>query len=144
MLVPYEHAPSIKYFETRIIENENLNGPPGSTVFSTISVSNTLDDDYKIWLNFYAKKRGQKLVIETVDLKSRTLNLSKNFTDEYFFETESNGIFKASKLVFESLPRESFPKTVTKVDVSVNYRLNDASHTVLFVLDRYEFPAPIH
>ena len=144
MLVRYEHAPSIKYFETGIVEKQNLNGPPGSEVFSSVSVSNTLDDNYKIWINFYAKQTGQKLNFETVDLKSKTINLSKSFSGEYFFETESRGLFRSSLLVFESLPREDFPDTVTEFNVTVVYRLDDSPHTVSFDLERYEFPTPIH
>lgn len=87
---------------------------------------------------------GHEIIIRSVELKSKTLDLKTEFSEPVYIETADGDFFDAYKMVFDSLDESKFPPSVKHFKLIVVYELDGQTHDISFKVKRREIGVPIH
>jgi len=139
----YEHPASVRFFETGIMDAGDYTGPHGSDIIPLVSVRR-LSKGYKIGVIFLSKTAGREVVLKTVGLKSKRLNLTRQINEPLRLDKLDKGFYDAYKVVFDGLDEANFPRSVKNFDLIVNYEIDGRVYDVEFDVIRREIGVPIH
>ena len=139
----YEHPASVRFFETGIMDAPDYNGPNGSDIYPLVSVRR-LSKGYKNLVIFSSKTESYEVVLKTVDLKSKRLNLKRQINEPLRLDTLDKGFYDAYKVVFEGLDEAKFPPSVKDFDIIVDYEIDGQASDIAFNIVRREIGVPIH